>query len=74
MSFDRGKILSRLEPALKPFEENLDIAEMALLLASLDLPNEDLAPFPKNLNQNFVGLGCCNEKCASHPGLGYCSL
>ena len=57
MSFDREKILSRLEPALKPFEENLDIAEMALLLASLDLPNEDLAPYRKHLEKITLDLG-----------------
>ena len=57
MSFDRGKILSQLEPALKPFEENLDIAEMALLLASLDLPNEDLAPYRKHLDNISLDLG-----------------
>ena len=57
MSFDREKILSRLEPTLKPFEENLDIAEMALLLASLDLPNEDLAPYRKHLDKISLDLG-----------------
>jgi len=49
MSYKQQEVLSRLDTAQDTEDLDLDIAEMALLLASLDLPKKDLAPYRKHL-------------------------
>mgnify|MGYP001023638993 CR=1 FL=1 len=61
MSFDREENLSRLETLLKPSEKTLDIAELALLLASLDLPNEDPEPYRKHLEKISFDFGVATK-------------
>ena len=49
MSFSQEEILSELETVKDTKGKNLDIAKIALLLASLDLPNKTLAPYQNHL-------------------------
>jgi len=50
MSHNKEEILSQLETIQDTKDKNLDIAEIALLLASLDLPNKTLEPYRSHLN------------------------
>ena len=49
MSHNQQKILSQLETIQDTKGKILDIAETAVLLASLDLPNKSLAPYRKHV-------------------------
>ena len=49
MSIKRETILSRLEPSQETGEQ-IDILEMALMLASLDLPQIELEPYRRHLD------------------------
>ena len=61
MPHNRQEIFSQIESARDSNDEHLDVAELALLLASLDFPKKDLGPYRKHLKNISCDLNAAAE-------------